>query len=241
MIAAYVLFLAVSIAFFYFTSGVITNGIIRFIISLVIFFALSISITVVIVSIGDAPPPGSKTIDFEEMKRIRRNLNEKDQMSRVKIEIVTQRDQAVSSTLLEIWEESVAATHDFLNVENIQALKPQVSEAIQNIETLVIAKNEHEIAVAFMGVESDKIEMLFVVPQARGTGIGRQLIFYAVDELDVRYVDVNEQNPQAVGFYEKMGFEIFGRSEIDAQGNPYPLLRMRLKACPENLEANHER
>jgi putative acetyltransferase len=80
-----------------------------------------------------------------------------------------------------------------------------------------------------MGVERDKIEMLFVAPQARGTGIGRQLISYAVNELNARYVDVNEQNPQAVGFYEKMGFEIFGRSELDAQGNPYPLLHMRLK------------
>ncbi|MDR1514339.1 MAG: acetyltransferase [Synergistaceae bacterium] len=229
MIVAYVLFLAISIAFFYFTSGVITNGIIRFIVSLVIFFALSISITVMVVSKGDAPPPGSKTIDFEEMERIRRNLNKEDQMSGVKIEIVTQRDQAVRSTLLEIWEASVAATHDFLAAKDIQALKPHVSEAIQSIETLAAAKNEHGIAVAFMGVERDKIEMLFVAPQARGTGIGRELISYAVDKLNARYVDVNEQNPQAAGFYEKMGFEVFGRSELDAQGNPYPLLRMRLK------------
>jgi putative acetyltransferase len=159
----------------------------------------------------------------------------------VKIEIIDQRDQAVFSTLLEIWEASVAATHDFLNAENIQALKPSVSEAIQSIEMLVTANNEHGIAVAFMGVERDKIEMLFVTPQARGTGIGRQLISYAVDELNARYVDVNEQNPQAAGFYERMGFEIFGRSELDAQGNPYPLLRMRLKERHENLEVNHER
>jgi putative acetyltransferase len=150
-------------------------------------------------------------------------------MSRVKIDIVAQRDQVILSTFLEIWEASVAATHDFLNIEDIQALKPCVSEAIKNIETLAIAKNEHGTAMAFMGVERDKIEMLFVMPQARGTGIGRQLVSYAVNELNARYVDVNEQNPQAAGFYEKMGFEIFGRSELDAQGNPFPLLHMRLK------------
>jgi putative acetyltransferase len=147
----------------------------------------------------------------------------------VKIEIVAQRDQAILSTLLEIWEASVAATHDFLTVKDIQALKPCVSEAIQSIETLATANNEYEVAAAFMGVERDKIEMLFVLPQARGTGIGRQLISYAVNELNMRYVDVNEQNLQAAGFYEKMGFEIFGRSGLDAQGNPYPLLHMRLK------------
>jgi putative acetyltransferase len=226
---------------FYFTSGLITNETKRFVISLVIFFALSISITVVIVSIGDAPPPGAKTIDFEEMERIRRNLNKEDQMSRVKIEIVAQRSQVISSTLLEIWKASVEATHDFLTAKDIQALKPQVSKTIQNIETLVAAKNEHGTDVAFIGVERDKIEMLFVTPQARGTGIGRQLISYTVNELNARYVDVNEQNPQAAGFYEKMGFEIFGRSELDAQGNPYPLLHMRLKERPENLEMKHER
>jgi putative acetyltransferase len=147
----------------------------------------------------------------------------------MRIEIFAQREQAVSPTLLEIWEASVVATHDFLTAKDIQALKPRVSEAIQSIETLAVAKNEYEIAVAFMGVERDKIEMLFVTPQARGTGIGRQLISYAVNELNARYVDVNEQNPQAAGFYEKMGFEIFGRSELDAQGNPFPLLHMRLK------------
>ena len=158
-------------------------------------------------------------------------------MSQVKIEIVARRDQAVSSALLEIWEASVTATHDFLAAKDIRALKPVVYEAIQGIETLVTAKNENGIAVAFMGVERDKIEMLFVVPQMRGKGIGRRLLSYAVNELNARYVDVNEQNPQAAGFYGEMGFEVFGRSELDAQGNPYPLLHMRLKG----MRVNHER
>ena len=41
-------------------------------------------------------------------------------------------------------------------------------------------------------------------------------------------VDVNEQNEQAVGFYLKMGFTVTGRSPLDAQGKPYPLLHMAL-------------
>jgi putative acetyltransferase len=158
----------------------------------------------------------------------------KNQASQVKIEPVAQRGKAISSVLLEIWEASVSATHDFLTVNDIQGLKPVVYEAIQGIETLVTAKNEHGIAAAFMGVERDKIEMLFVVPQMRGKGIGRRLLSYAVNELNARYVDVNEQNPQAEGFYGKMGFEVFGRSELDAQGNPYPLLHMRLKGMGVN-------
>jgi putative acetyltransferase len=159
-----------------------------------------------------------------------KGISAKNQAGQVKIKIIARRDHAVSSALLAIWEASVAATHDFLGMKDIQALKPIVYEVIQSIETLAAVQNEYGIAVAFMGVERDKIEMLFVMPQARGRGVGTQLIFYAVNELNARYVDVNEQNPKAAGFYNKMGFEVFGRSELDAQGNPYPLLHMRLKS-----------
>ena len=53
----------------------------------------------------------------------------------------------------------------------------------------------------------------------------------AEDELDhyAEQLDVNEQNPQAVGFYFKQGFEVIGRSEVDGMGQPYPLLHMRLR------------
>lgn len=41
-------------------------------------------------------------------------------------------------------------------------------------------------------------------------------------------VTVNEQNPQAVGFYEHLGFVTYQRTDHDEQGNPYPLLYMKL-------------
>lgn len=40
-------------------------------------------------------------------------------------------------------------------------------------------------------------------------------------------VTVNEQNPQAVGFYEHLGFQTYKRTECDEEGNPYPLLYMK--------------
>ena len=39
-------------------------------------------------------------------------------------------------------------------------------------------------------------------------------------------LDVNEQNPQALTFYERQDFKVVGRSALDGQGNPYPLLHM---------------
>ena len=81
--------------------------------------------------------------------------------------------------------------------------------------------------VTFMGMAGKGLEMLFVHPAAQGMGLGRHPVLKAVGERGVRFVDVNEQNPAAPGFYERMGFTVAGRSETDGQGNPFPLLHMQ--------------
>ena len=79
-----------------------------------------------------------------------------------------------------------------------------------------------------MGIENSRLEMLFLSPSERGKGLGKQLIQYGIQNYGVQEVTVNEQNPQAVGFYEHLGFETYKRSEYDEEGNTYPLLYMRL-------------
>ena len=127
--------------------------------------------------------------------------------------------------LIDIWERSVRATHNFLPEENISELKPLILQHyFDAVELRYIAKN-NEIA-GFIGVAESNIEMLFVDPKYFGQGLGSQLIKYALEELEASKVDVNEQNPGAIGFYEKMGFKKIGRSELDGQGNPFPLIHM---------------
>jgi putative acetyltransferase len=70
--------------------------------------------------------------------------------------------------------------------------------------------------------------MLFISPDARGSGIGKLLLNNAITNQGAFKVDVNEQNPQAIGFYEHMGFNVVGRSPLDGQGKPYPLLHLAL-------------
>ncbi|MGL5412009.1 GNAT family N-acetyltransferase [Cetobacterium sp.] len=77
-------------------------------------------------------------------------------------------------------------------------------------------------------IVSYKIEMLFVSDDFRGKGIGKQLINFVISNFNVKYVDVNEQNPEGTAFYEYMGFSVFKRSEFDDHGNPYPILHMKL-------------
>ncbi len=127
--------------------------------------------------------------------------------------------------LIEVWEASVRATHDFLTEKDIQELKPLVhNEYFSVVELFCTRKND--IIVGFVGLSPDKIEMLFVRPEVRGQGIGKKLVEFAVDEKKITKVDVNEQNPQAVGFYEHLGFRVIKRNPTDSQGRPFPILEM---------------
>jgi putative acetyltransferase len=88
---------------------------------------------------------------------------------------------------------------------------------------LICTKDPRQRITGFAGVAAGKIEMLFIDPAHRGQGLGKQLLRYAMEHLNADELDVNEQNPQALGFYFKQGFEVIGRSEVDGMGQPYPL------------------
>lgn len=140
---------------------------------------------------------------------------------------VEERNERLIENLLEVWESSVKATHLFLSHDEINAIKQYVPQALKEIPTLVIAENEAGKPVGFMGIANQMLEMLFVSNESRGQGIGKQLWQYGIEKYSITELAVNEQNPLAKGFYEHMGFEGYKRTELDEQGNPYPLLYMK--------------
>ena len=130
--------------------------------------------------------------------------------------------------LLEVWERSVKATHTFLAGGEVEAIKAYVPQALREVPRLVAGEDERGVPIGFLGADGQRLEMLFLLPEARGKGLGRALLQYGMDRYGLRELAVNEQNPQARGFYERMGFHVYRRTETDAQGGPYPLLYMRL-------------
>lgn len=120
----------------------------------------------------------------------------------VKIYELEAREKRWMGALLEVWEKSVRATHLFLSEEN-------------------------GIPAGFMGVENGRLEMLFLAPEERGRGLGKRLLLHGIETYGIMEVTVNEQNPQAAGFYRHLGFETYRRTELDEEGNPYPLLYMK--------------
>lgn len=143
--------------------------------------------------------------------------------------MIVQATQADYLTLIDLWERSVRATHDFLPETEIAQLKPLILNEYFAQVLLHVVVRDNQI-LGFLGSSEDNIEMLFIDPDFRRTGVGSSLLDFAVKQLGIYKVDVNEQNTQAVNFYKKSGFEVVGRSELDGQGNPYPLLHM---VCPQ--------
>lgn len=132
-------------------------------------------------------------------------------------------------TLTALWERSVRATHDFLTEADIDALRPRVGEALRDdaLELWVLTE-QPDVPIGFMGLVDHDIAALFLDPTRRGQGGGRRLVAHAQKLRDgALTVDVNEQNLPARGFYEALGFVVVGRSPVDDEGRPFPVLHLR--------------
>jgi putative acetyltransferase len=129
-------------------------------------------------------------------------------------------------TLIDLWEASVRATHYFLTENDIQAYWVLVASYLPGMDIYCAAKADE--IMGFIGINDNMVQALFIHPNAIGTGVGKQLMTFAIHHKHITGVDVNEQNTQAIGFYEKLGFEVTSRSERDGAGKPYPILSMEL-------------
>jgi len=150
------------------------------------------------------------------------------------VERMDDRDSRLCRQLVDVWEASVRATHDFLAEADVVRIRGQVGDALRDVAALYAVRDAGGSPVAFMGIAGDELEMLFAHPAVFGRGVGRMLLRFAVRECGVRRLCVNEQNLRARRFYRRAGFEIAGRTECDGRGNPFPLLNMELK--PNHIE-----
>ena len=101
-------------------------------------------------------------------------------------------------SLLNLWKESVKASHHFLTESDIHNLIPDVCLALKSVEDYF------------------------------GCGFGKRLMDIAIKDYGCTYVDVNEQNPKARNFYRHLGFQEYERTAYDEQGRPFPIIKMEL-------------
>jgi putative acetyltransferase len=128
--------------------------------------------------------------------------------------------------LVEVWRAAVEATHHFLSPSDVDWYSERLAAEFFPMVELVIAELGSRI-VGFSGTTDGRLEMLFVDPTTHGRGVGTALLDRALQAQGTIDVDVNEQNPDAVAFYKRRGFEQTGRSPLDSDGRPFPLLHLR--------------
>lgn len=134
-----------------------------------------------------------------------------------------------SEFLFAIWLTAVRATHDFLTESDIDFYAEQVRHAYIPHADFLVAVDDDDRPVGFIGMTGSKIDSLFVAPSRHGKGVGRALVNHVRQREPALDVDVNEQNGTARAFYERMGFRETGRSELDDSGRPFPLIHLALK------------
>jgi putative acetyltransferase len=129
---------------------------------------------------------------------------------------------ADADSLLRVWRNAVDSSHEFLSADDRAAIDPLVADYVGSADLTVATLDGRP--VAFMGVTGNTIDSLFIDPHGQGRGIGRLLVERVAQPT---LVDVNEQNEPAVAFYRHLGFAVIGRSDLDGEGRPYPLLHLR--------------
>jgi putative acetyltransferase len=129
--------------------------------------------------------------------------------------------------LLRIWRRAVEATHDFLTPSDVDGIEEQVRTAALPALALTVAEGPDGALLGWVGVDGTRVEALFVDPDAHRRGVGTALLAAATAGAPRVELDVNEQNPSALAFYERHGFVRVGRSERDGEGRPFPLLHLR--------------
>lgn len=150
----------------------------------------------------------------------------------MKITVIQERTPALLAQLTAVWEASVKATHTFLSAGERGRIKEYVPQALAQVPCLLAAWAAPDKPVGFLGIAGDSLEMLFLAPEARGKGLGKRLLRTAVEDYGVTRLTVNQQNPQAVGFYQHLGFRVTHTTPLDEQGRPYPLYYMTNQPPP---------
>ncbi len=127
---------------------------------------------------------------------------------------------------LQIWQRAVDDSHHFLTTADREAIAQEVAGFLPQAP-LVLAVDAADRPLGFMLLCEGHMEALFIDPASKGQGVGTQLVRWALRRHPQLTTDVNAQNLQAMAFYRALGFVETGRSPLDGQGRPYPLVHLR--------------
>lgn len=141
----------------------------------------------------------------------------------MKLDVVEQHDS-------ELFDALVAGVRHF----NTEVMGPETSKPL-----MTIARNDQgELVGGVSGrtiYNNFLIEVVWVADEARGTGLGRQLMQQAEQVARQRgcvVAQVDTMGFQASGFYQKLGFEVIGQVN-QVEGSPDRVFLMKHYNAPD--------
>ena len=143
------------------------------------------------------------------------------------IKEINERTNILIAELTNLWERSVKTSHHFLNLNEIERIKQYVPNELRKVAKLFVAIEKSNVLLAFIGIKDNMIQMLFVDDKYVRKGIGSKLVDYVINNYDIKYVEVNEDNLIAHKFYLNKGFKDLKRKEYDDYNDPYPIIIMK--------------
>jgi|GEM_PF-3142088 len=113
-----------------------------------------------------------------------------------------------------IWEASARMFQNYLSETELETRRNEILESNFKDLTLRVYKIEEEI-VGFIGVQSGCLVKHYMSPKYHGRGIGKALLAYAIGELGVVDIRVDEKNKTAIDFYLCHGFREKPRTDAE--------------------------
>ncbi|WP_019144685.1 GNAT family N-acetyltransferase [Aeromicrobium massiliense] len=129
--------------------------------------------------------------------------------------------------LLRVWRRAVEATHDFLAPADVDFYEQAVAAYLPQMADLRVIEGPDGRPAGFVAQDDGEVHMLFVDPAVHGRGLGTLLLDAVAAGQPALRLDVNEQNASGRRFYAAKGFTEVGRSPVDGEGRPFPLLHLR--------------
>jgi N-acetylglutamate synthase-like GNAT family acetyltransferase len=145
----------------------------------------------------------------------RASANEADKLTQIAFD--AKRYWGYPEHWIKHWESDLTISSDFIRDNEVY-----------------VAENDGEIRGFYaLRVSGNKAELehMWVTPESIGGGIGKELFLDAMDRaatLEVREIEISA-DPNAAGFYERMGASQIGETEASIDGQVRKLPRLRIE------------
>lgn len=129
--------------------------------------------------------------------------------------------------LSHIWLHASLLAHPFIGEQRLLEQRVLIeNQYLPNAETWVACVGGQPCG--FISLVETFVGGVFVSPDRQGLGVGRQLIFHALNLKGELELEVYTDNQQAVAFYTRLGFQELSRRPRDDEGYAFENARLRL-------------